>query len=126
MGVPGCKIEVQIESRGMGASNALPHPFRGGNMQGMSAAQARRPRSAKIKTYFIRGVQTGLIKIGKTSQSVAHRLENLQSGSPDYLLIMKFVNEDREDEYHKQFAHLRQHGEWFTPELELLEFINKL
>ena len=29
-------------------------------------------------------------------------------------------------EFHKRFAHLRQHGEWFTPAPELLEFIKEL
>ena len=95
-------------------------------MKEASAAQARRPRGRTTKTYFVRGVQTGLIKIGKTTQSVDQRLQGLQCGSPDYLLVMKFVKEDREEELHKRFAHLRQHGEWFTPALELLEFIKSL
>ena len=78
------------------------------------------------KTYFIQGVKTGLIKIGKTSRTVKERCGVLQVGSPDKLRILGEVASDIEDKCHALFAHLSKHGEWFRPAPELLEFIDKL
>jgi len=76
-------------------------------------------------TYFIQGRTTGLIKIGKT-ENLNERLATLQVGSPDVLHIAKTLSGNVEKTYHKRFAHLRQHGEWFSPAPELIEFINKM
>lgn len=80
----------------------------------------------ETETYFIQGKLTGLIKIGKTSRGVKERRGLLQIGSPDKLHILKFIKGDREEVYHEKFAHLREHGEWFRPAPELLEFIEGL
>ena len=91
----------------------------------LSAKQACIP-NGKAKTYFIQGAQTGLVKIGRTSLRIGYRFTALQVGSPDLLILLKITEGDREKEFHKRFAHLRQHGEWFTPAPELLEFIKEL
>jgi hypothetical protein len=77
-------------------------------------------------TYFMQGRLTGLIKIGRSKYTAEFRRDCLQVGSPDILVILKTVLGEKEPEYHKKFAHLRQHGEWFTPAPELLEFIKSL
>ena len=92
-------------------------------MTALSAATACTGK--KTKTYFVQGALTGLVKIGKT-QTMGRRFLAIQSVSPDIVCLLKVVSEDREAEYHKRFAHLRQHGEWFTPAPELLDFINEL
>jgi hypothetical protein len=79
-----------------------------------------------MKTYFIQGASTGLIKIGKTAGSVKKRCDDLQVGSPDNLRVLKSVKRDIERGLHKSFAYLRTHGEWFRPAPELLRFISKL
>lgn len=82
-------------------------------------------RTGTAMTYFIQGRTTGLIKIGKTD-NLCERLATLQIGSPDMLYVVKTLSGNVEKPYHKRFAHLRQHGEWFSPAPELLEFIKKL
>jgi hypothetical protein len=71
--------------------------------------------------YFIRSGRRGLVKIGYTTNAQA-RLENLQCGSAEPLTIIGLAEGDRkaESDWHRRFAHLRLHGEWFrfAPELK--------
>lgn len=75
--------------------------------------------------YFIQGGAGGLIKIGCTSSQPNVRFAALQIGSPVKLVKLGLVKGgfDREAELHRQFAHLREHGEWFRPEKDLTDFI---
>lgn len=91
--------------------------------------------------YFIQGEITRLIKIGCTircpqlrtpnakkeeRKGQCFRIEELQTGSPDELVVLACVPQwGVKEEYalHKRFAHLRVRGEWFRPEKELLDFV---
>jgi hypothetical protein len=86
----------------------------------------RRGRSPTAKVYFIRGEQTGLIKIG-VANNPSQRLANLQTGSPDRLELLGCTPGSSWGELrlHTRFAHLRQHGEWFTPGEDLLAYIRE-
>ena len=83
--------------------------------------------NTQTMTYFIQGEKTGLIKIG-TSNNPMHRLMELQIGSPDTLIMLKYVDSLTypETELHQRFKHLRRHGEWFYPDPDLTRFINLL
>lgn len=76
-------------------------------------------------TYFIQGEEGGPIKIGFTKNRPSERLTELQIGSPVKLRFVGFMRGRREPELHRQFAHLRLHGEWFDNETELCDFIQE-
>jgi hypothetical protein len=78
-----------------------------------------------LVTYFIQGQVMRLIKIG-LAKNISERLNTLQCGSPDNLVVLKTISGNVERVYHKRFAHFRLHGEWFRPAPELLEFIKEL
>ena len=80
-----------------------------------------------LKTYFIQGEKTGLIKIGESIDPM-DRIMTLQVGSPDKLIMLKFVDSNTypENELHQRFKHSRRHGEWFYPDPDLIRFINLL
>ena len=75
--------------------------------------------------YFIEGANK--IKIG-IAEDPETRLETLQASSPVQLRILATCNGGikREKELHKQFAHLRLHGEWFEGAAELTSYIKGL
>lgn len=65
--------------------------------------------------YFIQSVIGGPVKIGK-SNNVEQRLEELQTGSPYILQIIKIIKNVKpqvEREFHEKFKDYRSHGEWF-------------
>lgn len=77
-------------------------------------------RSAE-HVYFIKGVSTGLIKIGAASNP-RERLKSLQTGSPDTLQLVAVIEgggQRLERQLQKQFLASRSHGEWFYPIPEL-------
>jgi len=76
--------------------------------------------------YFIQGQATGLIKIGQSAAPGA-RLDQMQTGSPDRLVILGVLKYSRnlEGELHSKFADSRSHGEWYKPGPELLSFIKE-
>jgi len=91
--------------------------------------------------YFLRSGYDGPIKIGKVNmnerrhlhlqeEAVQNRIKLLQTGNPERLLLLKTVRSIdvgvSESELHKNFFHLNIHGEWFAPEKELLEYIERL
>lgn len=82
---------------------------------------ATRPQR-QIKTYFIQSEFGGHIKIGK-SINPESRLKSLQTGRADRLLLKKIINGDKESELHARFKHLRDSGEWFRFENELVQFL---
>lgn len=64
--------------------------------------------------YFVCAVNMGMVKIGQ-SRRLAHRIREMQVGSPDKLVLgaaMKSVS-GIEGVMHRQFADIRSHGEWF-------------
>lgn len=62
------------------------------------------------------------VKIG-WSASLRRRLENF---NPEELMALERGGQTVESKRHRQFAHLRTHGEWFRLEGSLLDHINKL
>jgi len=74
--------------------------------------------------YFITASNKDNIKIGCAS-CPEDRLDYLQTGSPVRLKLLGVMEGGRkkERELHNQFAHLRQHGEWFERSESLLNFI---
>jgi hypothetical protein len=76
------------------------------------------------RAYIIRGKITGLLKIG-IARDVKNRIADLQSGSPDILeLIWSGAGcRGSESEVHQEFADLRLHGEWFTPDPRIDDFL---
>lgn len=64
------------------------------------------------------------IKIG-WSKDVHARIRELQTGSPEDLVLLGFCHGDPTDErnLHHQFRHLRIRGEWFAADLTLQHFI---
>jgi hypothetical protein len=78
--------------------------------------------------YFIQASQSGLVKIGWTSNLTA-RLSALQVGSAEKLEVLRFVRCEAPDvfegELHRRFAHARRHGEWFAISSSEVDAIEK-
>jgi hypothetical protein len=66
----------------------------------------------------------GYIQIGYT-RDVATRLDGLQTANPYTLEIVLTIEGKRsaEGELHRRFAHLKENGEWFRPDPEILDYI---
>lgn len=83
-----------------------------------------------MPVYFAQDTDSQLIKIGrvKNFEDVEARINALQLGSPVKLNILTVLNcnPHYETKLHQKFAHLRVHGEWFRPTLELVEFIGQI
>jgi hypothetical protein len=73
--------------------------------------------------YFVRA-DHGIIKIG-TTKNLSVRLFDLCAENRQYLGVLAVMDGERPEEQalHERFAHLRLHGEWFSPTQELLDFI---
>lgn len=74
--------------------------------------------------YFIQGESGGPIKIGYTTD-IKKRLNSLQTGYPDTLVLLSIIPGNIEDEanLHSEFGEYRMRGEWFKPVEPLLEKI---
>jgi hypothetical protein len=87
------------------------------------------PKPLERYVYFIEAPGSGLIKIG-VADDVASRFRALQLQCADTLtLVGSLVCRERgalERRLHKQFAHLRSHGEWFRPGPDLVDFIGRV
>lgn len=73
-----------------------------------------------LTTYFVLG--GGLVKIGRTKNSIKHRLCFLQTGSP-VLLTFLAVCTTPESDLHEYFADDREHHEWFRDTPVLRAFV---
>jgi T5orf172 domain len=88
------------------------------------AAEAARAEASVV--YFVRRESDGLIKIG-TSRTPAKRLAYLKREHGALKLVaVAGGDHKRENEFHRRFAALRAEGEWFRPELALLECVYAL
>lgn len=78
----------------------------------LNAGKGRRDSTV----YVISAIGTPLVKIGQ-AVDVAHRLQNLQSGSPVPLVVLGTFEgldgRDLERALHAELAASRHHGEWF-------------
>lgn len=81
------------------------------------------PKAYRCKAvYFVQAKTGGPIKIGTAGlYCVAKRLDSLQIGNPEELVIRATVVGGRtlERAFHIEFSHLRIRGEWFRNEPEL-------
>lgn len=77
--------------------------------------------------YFIFDEEKNKVKIGK-SQTPDARLGDLQRGSTSILRLLGYIpgGHSKESELHKQFDHLRAHGEWFNMGDDLREYIDSV
>lgn len=76
--------------------------------------------------YFIRRESDGLIKIG-TSRTLAKRLVSLKKVHGPLRLIATTGGDHRQETaFHRQFRAIRVEGEWFRPELPLLDCVYAL
>lgn len=75
--------------------------------------------------YFIQSEHGGPVKIGR-ADDVAKRLQGLQTGRPDKLVLLAAAPGTVADEriVHRKFNHYREKGEWFSFSEEVREFIN--
>jgi hypothetical protein len=88
------------------------------------AAEAARAEVSLV--YFVRRESDGLIKIG-TSRGLAARMRSLKRHHGSLRLLAVEGGERREEAVlHRKFAALRVEGEWFRPELPLLEYVYAL
>ena len=77
--------------------------------------------------YFIQAEVGGPVKIGLTAaDDIGPRFKSIQACSPFKLQVLATIAGARpmEQELHRHFAHLRLHGEWFTPGEDLVKFIH--
>ncbi|WP_340701366.1 GIY-YIG nuclease family protein [Brevibacillus borstelensis] len=78
------------------------------------------------KVYFIQAEIGGPIKIGSTDyDSPEKRLEELQTGNPEKLVILHWTTGGKALEFHlhNKFKKYHKFREWFWPEKELLDLI---
>ena len=79
-----------------------------------------------MTVYFIQAEESKRIKIGYTSNSVASRLSNLQTGSAEILSVIGVISDGGkglERFLHSKFSDDRLHNEWFGESDELSGFI---
>ena len=76
--------------------------------------------------YAIRAKNSGLVKIG-TTRHLSKRIRTIRTSCGSDITVLAIVPGDRsfESEWHAEFAHLRQPGEWFTPARHLLTHIRR-
>ncbi len=79
--------------------------------------------------YFLKSVQLNRVKIGM-SDNLQSRWNTLKTMTADELELIKIVRVSalypNDTAIHKLFSHLRLHGEWFTFDRELEDFIDQL
>ncbi len=81
-----------------------------------------------MSVYFFQGKHTKVIKIGRTTQDIQTRINQVQSADALICLKVQQTPNDAAAEaaYHHQFKSSWSHGEWFNPTPELLAFIESL
>lgn len=75
--------------------------------------------------YFIQAGEDGPIKIGKTNNSVEHRLAQLQTGNSEelHLVWIDLEQDVTEEEIHTELKEHNIRGEWFHPK-PVLDYIH--
>jgi prophage antirepressor-like protein len=67
--------------------------------------------------YFIKQKGSPYIKVGRTSESITTRLQQLQVGNPNELEVLSYFHCDSvavESQIHKEYKEFRHRGEWFS------------
>lgn len=75
--------------------------------------------------YFIQAGKDGPIKIGHTDNTPEKRLKELQTGNPEKLILLGYMDGDKKQEalLHQMFHFHRQNGEWFNPSETVIQQI---
>jgi uncharacterized membrane protein YccC len=83
------------------------------------------PRRKRI--YAIRRGQCGPIKIGMSNEPQT-RLRNLQTAVAEQLHLLAVIDGDEqvERDLHRRFEKYRLHGEWFSPNPEVLSWVRSI
>lgn len=83
--------------------------------------------SSKSRVYFIQSEHGGPIKIG-TTENVAQRLRNLQTGSPTRLVVLGVLagGQSVEQILHLDLAAHRLEGEWFADHPLVRSIVDKV
>lgn len=73
------------------------------------------------QVYFLLAPTVNVVKIGR-SIDIERRLQEIRMISPVELELIGVVpgHFPRETAYHREWAHLRRHGEWFEATTELM------
>lgn len=86
------------------------------------------PRATEREVYFVLAEKCRLVKIGIANHAT-ERLKALRTQSPDTLVLLGVMrchkNFILEQMMHGKFKHLRDHGEWFRANEELLQFVRE-
>lgn len=94
----------------------------------MKPTRGRSTRTMR-EVYAIQAATLGLIKIGSADHA-QRRLRELQTGSPDRLVLLGSLRTDDalqfEVMFHRRLAAHRLHGEWFAPAPDVLDLIGAL
>ena len=80
------------------------------------------PMNNKIKI----GIGNGSLHSDGTALNYRHRIKRLQHISAGTIRVLFITNQIIESATHKKFKHLSQHGEFFTADKELLDYIEQL
>ena len=80
------------------------------------------------RVYLMQPEEGGLIKIGTTTHPLKLRKAALSRQVGKELCILAALpgSYKEEGDLHKRFDHLREVGEWFRPEPELLDYVQEL
>ena len=80
------------------------------------------------KIYFL--CSDNKIKIGYTAGSVDRRIQQLNTGSPNKIYKLGWMegNKEKEKQLHVMFSRyrIRSNGEWFLGVQEIIDYINKV
>lgn len=77
------------------------------------------------KTYIVYNPKTRLIKIGK-SVDVKSRISTISTMAGSILEVIKVFDDDIESTLHSIFSGIRQHGEWFSDDGSIRDYVNGL
>ena len=83
-------------------------------------------QTGRAYVYFVQAINSGMIKIG-FSNNPNRRLRSLATGSAEPLQLLGsfLANPSDEKALHNRFGHLREIGEWFRADHDLLTFIEQ-
>jgi hypothetical protein len=78
--------------------------------------------------YFVRAEKSGLVKIGFAKNNAKRRVQVLQTGCPEPLSLVHFIeglNKEDETKLHRLFESEKESGEWFQWEPRVSRWIEK-
>lgn len=79
-----------------------------------------------MAVYIVEEEKSKRVKIGYTSGDVWSRIDQLQTGNPEPLVLVKEYRDegrDFEKRLHRKFQNYRLMGEWFDPKGDLWNYL---